>query len=177
MSSRKSSSRSSLRASSKNDNNSNAEINKMVDTKNHNMIQIFLIIAFVISVIVQGSILYYLYNLEDADCNCIRDWRHNFCKAYALLVLGVGVILIGLGHLCKGFMIIYYILALVNVYAFFTYIGDLNATQCVCAVNKQSKLNTVMRVYRWVFIIGGISFFMQLLALLGYGASKIATSS
>jgi len=135
------------------------------------------IIAFVISVIVQGSVLYYLYNLEDADCNCIRDWRHNFCKAYALFVLGVGVILIAFQHLNKGLMILYHITGLINVYAFFTYIGDLNATKCVCAVNKQSNLNTVMRIYRWILLFAGISVAMQLLALLGIGgSSKISAS-
>lgn len=132
--------------------------------------------SFLFTLVLNGAILYYLYNLEDADCNCIRDWRHNFCKAYALLVLGVGVLLISLHHLCKGFMIIYYIIALVNVYAFFTYVGDLNATQCTCAVKKQSGLNSVMSVYRWILLLVGVSTVMKLLALLGFGVNKLVTS-
>jgi len=182
MSSRKSSrgSRTSSRVSSKRDNNDfYAEISSTNNgkTMSRDITNQALIGAFVLTLIIQGSVLYYLYNLEDADCNCIRDWRHNFCKAYALLVLGVGVVLIGLHHLCKGFMILYYIAALINVYAFFTYIGDLNATQCTCAVKKQSGLNSVMRIYRWLLLLVGVSVIMQLLALLGFGANKLTTSS
>jgi len=180
MSSRKSSRRSSSRDSSKSaDNNFIAEsyTADAGDKKLSNIIRSAFIALFIFSVIVQGSVLYYLYNLDDADCNCIRDWRHNFCKVYALLVLGVGVILFGLQHLCKGFMILYYIVSLINVYAFFTYVGDLNATQCTCAVNKQYNLNTIMRIYRWLLILGGVATFMKLLTLLGVGGSKIATSS
>ena len=156
---------------------SNSQLNNIDTTKVNKISQQIFIGVFVLSVIVQCSVLYYLYNLEDANCNCIRDWRHNFCKAYALLVLAVGIIFIALQHLCKGFMILYHIAGLINVYAFFTYIGDLNATQCTCAVNKQTNLNTVMRVLRWVLLLGGIATFMQLLALLGLGSSKIAASS
>ena len=140
------------------------------------LIQNIMIIVFILSVIVQCSVLYYLYNLEDADCNCIRDWRHNFCKAFALLVIATGVILLAFQHLSKGFMIAYYIGGLVNVYAFFTYVGDLNATQCTCAVSKQSNLNSVMRAYRWLLLIGGVSTAMQLLALLGIGGHSVATA-
>ena len=179
MSSRKSSrlsSASDSRASSKSANNYSSADIEMISKKSGNIFQIMLIAMFVFSVIIQSSVLYYLYNLEDADCNCIRDWRHNFCKVYALLVLGVGIIFIALQHLCDGFMILYYIVGLINVYAFFTYIGDLNATQCKCAVNKQYNLNTLMRIYRWLLILGSIGIFMRLLKLLTVGSSKIAAS-
>jgi len=174
------SSRKSARSSSKNNNANNsaesysiaASGNKKTSALSENIF----IFAFAISIIIQGSVLYYLYNLEDADCNCIRDWRHNFCKAFALLVLFVGIVLIGLGHLCKLGMIIYYILGLINVYSFFTYVGDLNSTQCSCAVNKQSNLNMIMRGYRWVLLFSGIFVVIQLLSLLGIGGAKAAES-
>ena len=174
MSSRKSSRPSTRVSTSSKERNDEMQAN--INTTVKNISQSFLIGMFAISVILQGSILYYLYNLEDADCNCIRDWRHNFCKAYALLVLAVGVIIIAFNNLCNAFMIVYLIIGLINVYAFFTYIGDLNATKCTCAVDKQSKLNTVMRIYRWVIIFGGVGALMQLLGLLGIGGSKIAAS-
>jgi hypothetical protein len=174
MSSRKSSRSSTRESTSSKERNDEMQAN--INTTLKNISQSFMIGMFAISVIVQGSILYYLYNLEDADCNCIRDWRHNFCKAYALLVLAVGIIIILFKQLCNAFMIAYLIIGLINVYAFFTYIGDLNATKCTCAVDKQPTLNVVMRVYRWVVILGGVSAFMQLLGLLGIGGAKITAS-
>jgi vacuolar-type H+-ATPase subunit I/STV1 len=168
MSSRKSSRDSTPRISSK-EHNDDSQAN--INAKVKNMSQSLMIGTFVISLIVQGSVLYYLYNLEDVDCNCIRDWRHNFCKGFALLVLAVGIIVIGFQHLNKALMIGYLILGLINAYAFFTYIGDLNATKCLCATNKQPNLNVAMRVYRWILLLGGISAVFQLVALLGLGLS------
>jgi hypothetical protein len=183
MSSRKSRRASSSRVASKSSNDKDylqAEMYTNDSSVNKNIRDIttkVYIVGFIISLIVQGSVLYYLYNLEDANCNCIRDWRHNFCKAYALLVLGIGVLLIAFQHLNKGLIILYHIFGLINVYAFFTYIGDLNSTQCVCAVNNQPNLNNVMRFYRWILLFVGISTFFQLLALLGIiGSSKPSTS-
>jgi hypothetical protein len=169
------SSRKSSRSSSRKNDDSHAEAystDASSNSKMQNVSQQVLIIAFVISVIIQCSVLYYLYNLEDADCNCIRDWRHNFCKAYALLVLFVGIILIGLGQLCKPAMILYGIIGLINVYAFFTYVGELNSTKCVCAVKKQSNLNSVMRAYRWLLLLSGIFSVFGLLSLIGVIGSK-----
>lgn len=173
MSSRKSSRRNSISNSSK-DNNSKTEKNIQVEKKAFNAYQL---ITFMISVIVQCSILYYLYNLEDADCNCIRDWRHNFCKAYSLLVLCVSILIIGLGlhNLTRWFIILYGIFGLINAYAFFTYIGDLNSTQCICAVKKQYNLNTIMQIYRWVILIGVIFLFLKLVGM-AFIIAKISTS-
>jgi magnesium-transporting ATPase (P-type) len=45
------------------------------------------------------------------------------------------------------------LLQLVNIYAFFTYVGELNKTKCKCAVDKQPLLNKIMDVYRWFQVI------------------------
>ena len=139
------------------------------------------ILGFIWALVLYGSILYYLYNLEDADCNCIRDWRHNFIKAMCLVVIFLSFIgLFGFNLKTPGFgfiALIYLVLFIIVIYAFFTYVGDLNATQCTCAVKKQSGLNTAMRVYRWLLLLVGVSAVMQLLAMLGFGANKLATSS
>jgi glucan phosphoethanolaminetransferase (alkaline phosphatase superfamily) len=113
------------------------------------------IISFIFTVLYYSAILYYLYNLEDVDCNCIRDWRHNFIKGMSILGIFIGLInLIGFNSQNQHFLvIILLILGIINFYAFFTYIGDLNATNCVCAVDKQPSLNIVMQVFRWMPII------------------------
>ncbi len=112
---------------------------------------------FIFTLALQGSILYYLYNLEDADCNCIRDWRHNFIKGMSLLIIFFSFIaLIGFdlkNSAFKWLVIIKFILTIINVYAFFTYVGDLNKTQCSCAVNKQPILNSIMNFIRWLYVI------------------------
>ena len=34
----------------------------------------------IISMIINGIILIYIIKLEHNNCNCIRDWRHNYIK-------------------------------------------------------------------------------------------------
>jgi len=125
-----------------------------------------------------GSILYYLYNLEDADCNCIRDWRHNFIKAMCLIIIFLSFIgLFGWNMNSasyKWLAIIYIVLLIINVYAFFTYVGDLNNTQCACAVKKQPNLNSIMNLLRWVYIIiiGLVLFALIAFIVLGYSLFK-----
>ena len=184
MSSRKSSRRSSSRASRKSSSNHamdvndiQSEINKSLDKDNKKSIGSKLP-HFIFILALHGSILYYLYNLEDADCNCIRDWRHNFIKAMCLVIIFLSFIgLFGLNLKSQGFKwlaLIQFILFVIDVYAFFTYVGDLNRTQCSCAVNKQPNLNSIMNLIRWIFaIIIGLSILVIIaFIVLGYSLFK-----
>ena len=138
--------------------------------------------SFLFTLVLNGSILYYLYNLEDADCNCIRDWRHNFIKAMCLVVIFLSFVgLIGFNLKSTRFMflaLIYLILIVINIYALFTYVGDLNDTQCACAVKKQPNLNSIMNALRWLYvIIIGLSLLVIITFVgIGYSHSKSISS-
>jgi len=159
MSSRKSSRRSSRKSSNnkaKDMNNFQSAINTEIAKEHKNSIA-SRIPTFIFTLALYGTILYYLYNLEDADCNCIRDWRHNFIKAMCLVIIFLSFIgLFGFNlnsNSFKWLSIIYFVLFIIVIYAFFTYIGDLNDTQCVCAVKKQPNLNSIMNFIRWLYVI------------------------
>lgn len=167
MSSRKSSSRGSRKSRSSRKSqslsaNNNKEINQLIEksekvgTKDKTGSNIF---SLLMTLIIQGSIIYYLYNLEDKDCNCIRDWRHNFIKYYSMTVIVISLLTFILNDNKKIILyvnIILFSLTLVNLYAFFTYIGDLNKTKCSCAIDKQPTLNSFMNFLRWLQLIGVI---------------------
>lgn len=150
MSSRKSSrASSSKQKSSKRDSKS-----PTIDYKEHNLDAGYS--GFICTLILQGLILYYLYNLESVDCNCIRDWRHNYIKYFSLLLICVSGLHIIVPFFSKknlGLIAIYIILSIINFYAFFTYIGDLNATKCSCAIDKQPILNSFLNFLRWLELI------------------------
>jgi len=134
--------------------------------------------SFILICAIWGSILYYLYNLEDADCNCIRDWRHNFIKGMCLIIIFLSFVgLFGFDLKSSSFKwiaVIYFILFITVIYAFFTYVGDLNATKCTCAVDKQPNLNSIMNFLRWLYpIIIGLSLLMMLIAFIVLGYSLI----
>ena len=117
---------------------------------------------FIFTIILNSIIIYYLINLEDVSCNCIIDWRHNYIKYFSIFMILINtLIFIGvqipyrpmnkniIGFISMGFVI----LSLVNMYSLYTYVGDLNDTKCVCAVDKQKDINIFLYYYRYVFII------------------------
>ena len=126
------------------------------------------LMTVVISLLCNGMILYYLYNLEDITCQCIRDWRHNFIKAMSYIALTIAIIpLFGLdvNKMFPKLLFVIVVLGFINIYSIYTYVGDLNETKCSCAVDKQPKLNWFMNAYRY-FVLGMLSF-MLILAIIG----------
>jgi hypothetical protein len=134
------------------------------------------IFGYIFPIIINSLILYYLVNLEDATCNCITDWRHNYIKYFSISLLTINIIcLFSIGMpkssiqdstVGKTLMSIFILLSLVNMYALYTYIGDLNDTNCGCAVDKQKDLNIFLYYYRYIFIIMPVLFLIGVIILL-----------
>ena len=129
---------------------------KFTDNKMHIMLMSFVFIA----TLWQTLILYYLYNLEGDECKCEvnwkTDWRHSYLKYLTIFLLFCNI--------CKlVFSVMYFpnttlnfiltILYLVNLYAFFTYIRELNIHKCKCAIEKQYVLNKTMLIVAWLSVI------------------------
>jgi len=56
------------------------------------------------------------------------------------------------------------ILGLINAYSIYTYVGDLQTTNCLCATKRQPKLNEFL--YYWRYFLVVCAFFI-LIALVG----------
>ena len=121
----------------------------------------------ILPIIINSLILYYIVNLEDVSCNCITDWRHNYIKYFSIFILIMNILCLFSIRLSNDnpLMSIFLILSLVNMYALYTYVGDLNDTKCSCAVDKQKTLNTFLYYYRYIFIIIPILFILALIML------------
>ena len=106
--------------------------------------------SILFTLIWNGIILYYLHNLEDTSCKCIRDWRHNFMKliAYINITLSIIPLLTINIKFNKSFLlslgIIIIILNTLYIYAFYTYIGILNKSKCSCAIINNPKINNLL---------------------------------
>ena len=134
--------------------------------------------TFLFSIIFNGIILYYLYNLEDVSCQCIRDWRHNFIKFMCFISIMISFLpLFGLDtmKLFPKILGIIAILGFVNLYAIYTYVGDLNTTKCSCAVEKQPTINWIMEAYRY-YIVGIIFFLLFLIIVVPFILLNIVNS-
>ncbi len=106
------------------------------------------------------------------------DWRHNFIKATSVLAIVMGFVnLITDAHHSSILGGIILILGIIQIYALYTYIGDLNSevSPCACAVDKQPKINEFMKFYRYVlgfflglYVIFGVLFVIGLLFAIYY---------
>ena len=155
---------SSKRSSSKRS-SSKSTTRLIVNNKNYSTT--FTIFAIIFGIAFNGTILYYLYNLEDETCQCIRDWRHNFIKVICTVSILTSILaLFGLNlyQMYPQILPIWSILGFIEVYAVYTYVGDLNSTQCSCAIQKQPNTNAFMKGY--VSVIYFMLIFMAILVVI-----------
>lgn len=123
---------------------------KIPDVKSNNVSLNTGFVTILFTLIWNGLILYYLNSLEKTSCNCISDWRHNFMKliAYINITLSLIPLLTINMKFNKYFLIllgiIIIILNSVYIYAFYTYIGILNKTNCSCAIVDEPYINYLL---------------------------------
>ena len=146
-SSRKSSSKSSL---------SNNEFEKMFTNSVKDSVDPSFMIFFVIFGLTYNMMLiYYLNNLQDANCDCVIDWRYYLVKYMSVFGILTTILFLffkidifySKNNILKN---LYSIIMIVNVYAFFTYIRDLKKTQCSCAVSKQINLTSFFHIMSYI---------------------------
>jgi hypothetical protein len=119
-----------------------------------------------LSAIIPVLILVYIYYLESEKCKCVMDWRHNYIKYYLLAMIIYSIISEAL-HLdinkyvkdqkfTAVVLITSPILITISVYfyAMFTYIGDLDKTQCQCAVHDMKYMHNILYYVRYLMLVG-----------------------
>lgn len=125
-----------------------------------------LVIMTLVTVLYQGVVLNYVLNLENKLCNCIRDWRHDFIKYFSATMIGWSFLVLLLAltgfknemlkKLLKVLSIALSLSNLINIWCLYTYVGDLNSTNCSCAVDKQKIANDFLYIWRYVLVAGVI---------------------
>lgn len=137
-------------------------VSKMANTQKQNTTS--LIVAILFSVLYNLLILGYIVTLEGQKCNCIRDWRHDFIKYYSISMIIYGLILLlvtGTSYRNSIFLIVLQcallLLSFVNIWCLYTYIGDLDKTKCLCAIEKQKNMHYFL--YFWRYILLGSAIF------------------
>jgi len=116
------------------------------------------------SIVYNIVVLIYILNLENEDCNCFQDWRHDFMKYYSF-----GLIIWGMFSLSFNFnkskneivnvvknisMIAYFI----NMWCLYSYVGILDYTKCKCALQNTKKTHYFLYLFRYLMV--GFIFFV-----------------
>lgn len=109
-------------------------------------------IGNIIAIILNIIILYYIYQLEDITCNCIRDWRHDFIKYSSIFLIICEIIDIYHNITQKYYRLIVDFIIVLYCIFIFNYIGELDSTKCTCAVKKQKNIHNFL-FYFWRYIL------------------------
>ena len=116
------------------------------------------ITGMIISIIYNIGVLIYLLNLENEDCKCFRDWRHEFMKYYNIALIIFGMISLAfnlyetkneLMNVIKNISMVAYF---INIWCLYSYVGILDYTQCKCAVQQTKKIHYFLYLFRYILV-------------------------
>ena len=153
---------------------SSATASNKIDTKQSPMSTIM---TSVIVIVYNLLILGYLITLEGQQCNCIRDWRHEFLKYYSgMMIIYSLIVIILTGTKYRDSIIgmamhhLLLLLSFVNIWCLYTYVGDLDSTFCSCAIEKQKNMHYFLYIWRYVLV--GMIILSLIMIILGALGSK-----
>lgn len=122
-------------------------------------------INILLKLIGPALILYYVYYLEQEKCKCIMSWHHNYIKYYlsAFIVLIVCAITINLDKIIKPLfsketavglllLLVVMITNTIYLYSVYVYVGELDKTQCGCAMHDMKYLHNTLYYFRYIMI-------------------------
>jgi hypothetical protein len=111
-----------------------------------------------ISIIYNVFVLGYLLNLEEDDCNCFSDWRHDFMKYYSILLIVWGLINLSFNlYNSKNELVVIInhismIAFFINIWCLYSYVGILDYTKCLCAIEKSKVMHYFLYVFRYILV-------------------------
>ena len=111
-----------------------------------------------ISIIYNVFVLGYLLNLEKEDCHCFSDWRHDFMKYYSILLIVWGLINLSFNlYNSKNDIVIMInnisaIAFFINIWCLYSYVGILDYTKCLCAIDKSKFMHYFLYVFRYILV-------------------------
>jgi len=127
------------------------------------------ITGMIISIIYNICVLIYLLNLENEECKCFSDWRHDFMKYYSIALIVFGMLSLAFNlyeskneliNVIKNVSMVAYF---INVWCLYSYVGILDYTQCKCAIQQTKKTHYFLYLFRYILVafvfltlIGGI---------------------
>jgi predicted benzoate:H+ symporter BenE len=118
-------------------------------------------LAVVPGLVFNGIVLSWINKLEK-KCECSADWRREYIKYYAIILVVFGVVRALMPTFVKNvpLLMILALAGLVNLGSILSYIPDLKKKQCECAIENDWRDNFI---FWWIII-------SLVLTVLGSGA-------
>jgi hypothetical protein len=125
-------------------------------TKDDSKISSTIIVVNILLIVINAVIIYYMFEVTKSECNCTKDWRELYVKIFSGILIIISMIKLYLHRHNIFHILLKYIIIIgtgVNIYALFTYLGDLNKQNCKCAVENNEIINDFLMIWRWVIAV------------------------
>lgn len=109
------------------------------------IIQLFFLILFLVLYI---FVYIWIIKLEQIGCECSKDWRREFIKVYAIIIIAM-MILKMFVNVHAAIMIVYLVATLVFIISVFQYIHELKRIKCECS---ESKTRDILEIVNYIQI-------------------------
>jgi len=128
----------------------------------------------IIGLVLNGTVLYYLYLLHQESCDCSNIWEKQYVLYFTVAIMIISTLntlLHDLKHnmLYKVVLFIVTMGSIVNIYALYNYVNKMKQEKCLCATQTHDQLFLYLRMYNIFQIVGlvlSICMFVYLLFLL-----------
>jgi hypothetical protein len=130
------------------------------------------ILSLVLVLVINLSVLYYIWYVSQDKCKCLVDWRSQYIKYYCISIIAINLLIYFfdgmIDPLTRGFVIGTILIAgLIYLYALHTYTHQLDKDNCKCATEDIKYLQNILYYYSYFFYAQAV--FVALIALLLLG--------
>ena len=116
-------------------------------------------VIFVLNVIIASTIIYYLKKLEEIDCRCALNFKHNYILYFTSIALFFGIVnaLFGERKLLITTMTYIYIpfliASIINIIYTIQYINDVKENKCECSESVFREGMYILAIIRLCVIV------------------------
>lgn len=115
----------------------------------------FLLVRDLTMMILAGLLFYYVYSLEQEKCDCSIDWRRQYIYYFTIGIFIYILLAFIIPSLRTNFLManLLAIAAGFNLYCVYTYVRDLEVSNCVCAVRDHFYIHDFLKFQSLIGVI------------------------
>lgn len=129
-------------------------------------------LSLAIILIINLSVLYYVWYVAQDKCKCLIDWRNKYIKYYCIAVIVLNLLVFfldtSMDPMARGLIIFSILIAgLIYLYALYSYTHQLDKDNCKCATEDNKFLHKSLYYYSYLFYVQSVLVALIAFLLLG----------
>ena len=117
------------------------------------------LIIFTISVIINLTIIYYLYNLSQIGCKCAMNYKRTYILSYTSCLIILGAITTFVKVMPKFLLVVsipLLILAIINIVFTIQYVDEMKKINCDCSesvIRTMMYILAIINIFSWIITL------------------------